>query len=477
MATPVIMPRQGQSVESCIITKWYKKKGVRVEKGDLLFSYETDKASFEEEAGAGGILLGVFFEEGDDVPCLANVCVIGSEDEDIERFRPDLPGATDRGEKPGLDRAGSRVRDSYGSVPEPGISLEAGCKTETRAFPDKSPEGDTQFGTAITDILRISPRARNLALKAGVDYRYANTSGPQGRIVEKNIAALKDSGRIFTFAARDEILAGSLRAPAEGTGLGGRITTEDLDCAVRDDLKQPAAADQALLPYEEIKLSNIRKVIAKTMFRSLSEMAQLTLNTSFDATAILEFRKKVKEGGPKIGLENITINDIILFAVSRTLVNHPDLNAHLVEDRILRFRDVNLGVAVDTARGLMVPTLFKANGKSLDEISREAKCLAKDCQAGTIKRDFLKNGSFTVTNLGVLGIESFTPVINPPQTGILGVNCIVQRPKEADGGFRLYPAMGLSLTFDHRAVDGAPAARFLQELGNNLEYFNALLAR
>ena len=154
------------------------------------------------------------------------------------------------------------------------------------------------------------------------------------------------------------------------------------------------------------------------------------------------------------------------------------MNAHFLEDKIRYFKQVNLGVATDTDRGLMVPTLFGADRLSLNEISVQAKKLIGECRAGTINPDLLKNGSFTVTNLGTLGVESFTPILNPPQTGILGVDTIVQRARQAGNGeIAFYPAMGLSLTFDHRAVDGAPAARFLKDLITNLENFTILLAR
>ena len=178
-------------------------------------------------------------------------------------------------------------------------------------------------------------------------------------------------------------------------------------------------------------------------------------------------------------MEKITLNDIILYAVSRTLAN-PDfraLNANLLSgDQMKYYRHVNLGVAVDTDRGLMVPTIFKADTLSLKEISQTAKKLASECKAGTINPDLLRDGSFTVTNLGSLGIESFTPVINPPQTGILGVNTIVNRVREVNGQLALYPAMTLSLTYDHRALDGAPASRFLHALCQNLENITLLLA-
>lgn len=480
MAVPVIMPKQGQSVESCIITKWHKKIGDRVEAGDVLFSYETDKASFEEEAKVSGILLDVFFEEGDDVLCLTNVCVIGNEGESTEEFRPGLSSGGDK------------------SVPE---NREAGTGTEA----DRADQPKIRPRAQVLDdeTVKISPRAKKLAGKLGVDYRYAAPSGPDGRIIERDIYALRESGLIFTAPAREEHLRNkpsgtdaSALVPNKGTGLGGRITRDDLDTGKRSAAYEQACAaseqktcaasgqnasagsGESIQPlYEEVKITHIRKVIASAMHHSLSSTAQLTLNTSFDATDILEFRRKLKESGKISGSENITINDIIIYAVSRTLPGHKHLNAHFIDDRILYFKNVNIGVATDTEWGLMVPTLFCAERKSLSVISAEVKKLVNACRSRTISPDLLKNGSFTITNLGTLGIESFTPVLNPPQTGILGVNAIVQRVKEVNGEYIFYPAMGLSLTFDHRALDGAPAARFLMDLKNNLENFSNLLAR
>ena len=203
-------------------------------------------------------------------------------------------------------------------------------------------------------------------------------------------------------------------------------------------------------------------------------MAQLTLNASFDATEVMAFRNNLKANGEALGMGNITINDIVLYAVAKTLKNHKDLNAHWLDDIVRIFDNVNLGIAVDTERGLMVPTLMAAETMSLSELSANAKTLIKETQGGSISPDKLSGGTFTVTNLGSLGVESFTPVINPPQVAILGVCAITQRVK-ADGS--VYPAMGLSLTFDHRALDGAPAARFLKELCANLEHFSLLLAK
>jgi len=461
MATPVIMPRQGQSVETCIISKWHKNKGDTVKVGDVLFTYETDKSSFDEESQVEGILLDIFFEEDDEVPVLTTVCVIGNEGENIDEFRPD--GQKSASEAPSA---------------QPEANAEAVSAPAEETVSDALPTAES--AVEVGGRVKISPRAKNLAEKSGVDYLRVQPTGPNGRIIERDIIEAREKGLLVTSAARDEYMKSGLSA-VSGTGLGGRITTGDLAAASTAGTAEAAPAMvSAAAPEEDfvdVKLTNIRKVIAKSMHQSLSTTAQLTLNTSFDATEILAYRKKVKESMEGLGLENITLNDIILYAVSRTILAHKDLNAYFLDDKMRVFNNVHLGIAVDTERGLMVPTLFNANKKSLNEISREAKSLISACQQGTISPDLLKGASFTITNLGALGIESFTPVLNPPQTGILGVNTIVQRVREVKGEYQYYPAMGLSLTFDHRAIDGAPAAKFLKDLKNNLENFSVLLAK
>lgn len=444
VATPVIMPKQGQSVESCIIAKWHKQKGDTVAEGDVLFTYETDKATFEEESKVSGILLDVFFEEGDDVPCLTNVCAIGKEGDDTASLRP------------------------------------GGAPAEAAPAPDApkaaaAPAAPVAATAAAGSSAKISPRARGLAARRGVDPTLATPTGPNGRIIERDVQALVDSGTGFLSAAADGYKPGMV-----GTGIGGRVRVEDLTAAPEaPKAEAPAAAmPAAAVPeVEEVKIPNIRKVIARSMHASLSEMAQLTLNSSFDAAEIMAYRAKVKNNMEALGLANITLNDIVLYAVSRVLKNHRDLNAHFTGDTMRYYNVVNLGVAVDTPRGLMVPTIFGADKMSLNEIAVKSKEVAKACQSGTVSPDLLTGGSFTVTNLGSMGIESFTPVINPPQTGILGVDTITTGVKEVNGELKPYKKMGLSLTFDHRAVDGAPAARFLQELTKVLENFSILLAK
>ena len=445
MAIPVIMPRQGQSVESCIITSWNKKVGDTVEKGEILFSYETDKSSFDEAAPESGKLLAIFHEEGDDVPCLENVCVIGNDGEDAAQFAP----------------AGEAAAPA-----EAAPAAAAEVKAEAPVA-EAAPVAAAEISGA------ISPRARALAEKTGADLLKAAPTGPNGRIIERDVQSLVDRGLTVSGAASAEY-----KTAVEGSGISGKVMLGDLNAPAAPAEAAPAAAAASALPeYEDVKMPNIRKIIAKQMTASLTGMAQLTLNTSFDATKIMDLRKSLKAGGEAMGLPNITINDIILFAVSRVILGHKGVNAHCLEDTIRYFNTVNLGIAVDSPKGLIVPTLFHAEKLSLAALSKEAKGIIKSAQAGSISPDLLKGGTFTISNLGAMGIESFTPIINPPQTAILGVDCITRRLKEVDGEDVVYPAMGLSLTFDHRVLDGADAARFLKDLVQALENFDLLLVK
>ncbi|MBE5816649.1 MAG: 2-oxo acid dehydrogenase subunit E2 [Clostridiales bacterium] len=433
MAVAIVMPKQGNTVESCILSKWYVKVGDKVKIGDLLFNYETDKSTFDEECKNEGEVLALLYEEGEDIPCLLNVMVIGEHGEDISS----LVAASDANTE---------------EVKQEEVKVE--IKEEVVATTAPESAGDKIF---------ISPRARMLADKAKIDVSFATPTGPQGRIIERDIERLIAQGAPTTAGA-----IGKANSSMAGTGIGSRISTGDLTSKVAAVENTPVVPE-----YVDEKLTTIRKTIAKTMHASMSDMAQLTLNTSFDATSILNFRKHLKAVQEENNLPNVTLNDIILFAVARVLTKHTNINAHFIDGTTLRrFNGVNLGIAVDTERGLMVPTLFGANKVSLFDISAQTKALAKSAQAGTISPDLLSGSTFTVTNLGSLGIESFTPIINPPQVAILGVDNITWKIKNGGDKPEYYQAMGLSLTIDHRVVDGAPAARFLQDLCKYLENFD-----
>ena len=405
------MPQQGLTEESSVIAEWYVKEGDAVSVGTPLFAIETGKATFDVESEAAGTVLGIFASEGDDVPIKAPVCVIGEPGEAFER--PSAATAVP---------AGTPASTADTAVPA------------APAAPSVTAPVKTQEGVGFA-----SPRAKAAAERAGIDWHGAIPTGAEGRVIERDIAALAAN-------------RGRAAAPVK-------------------------EAVQVEAEYEIVKNSGIRKVIAQNMHDSLSGMAQLSMTAYFDATEIFAFRAKVKAMGEKLGYPNISINDMILFAVSRTVLDHPLFNAHFSDKETKIFHCVHLGVATNTERGLMVPTLFNAERKSLNTISREAKALSAACRENTIRPEQLTGGTITVTNLGNNDISSFTPVINPPQTAIIGVCSPEYRVRPGkDGEIEMYRAMGISLTFDHRAVDGAPAAAFLHDFCQRLENFSLLLA-
>jgi len=443
MAIPVIMPKQGQSVESCILTGWNKKTGDPVKKGDILFAYETDKASFEAEAEADGILLETFFSDGDEIPVLTNVAVIGQPGESTDEYRPGKSASATSAEK------------------EIGGTIVPATK-------DQAILQDSVL-TGESGSIKISPRARLLASEKGVPLVAIKGTGPEGRIIEQDIHHyLLHHPRMTPMAAAASKQEG-LVIGSSGTGLAGTIATNDL-------LK---AAAQGTEGYSDLVLTPIRKIIAKTMHASLQNSAQLTHHMGADVSRLLETRKKVKAMQEKGFPHNITLNDMICYAVVRALLKHPAVNAHFLGESIRCFSSVHLGLAVDTDRGLMVPTLRNASDLSLTGLSRELKKLADDCRKGSINPDLLvsSSASFTVSNLGNYGVEMFTPVINLPQAAILGVNTITYRPRPGkEHSFEFVPYIGLSLTYDHRAVDGGPATKFLAEVRNEIENFEEDIA-
>ena len=408
MAIPVIMPKQGQSVETCIITRWFKAPGDRVAEGDILFSYETDKAAFEMEAPASGILLEIFFDDGAEVPVLMNVAVIGNPGEEIKSF---YPGNETSPRKKSQDQEEKRDRISSQDTSEKLTS---------------PPSSDNR--------IRISPRAKRLAEEKGINYKDIRGSGPNRRIIISDI---------------ENALAE--RAPSEGI-----VPEENVE-------------------YKEQPLSNVRKLIARSMHTSLQSAAQVTHHMSSDVRRLLDARRKIKvEHASGTGKPDITLNDMICWCVVRALGKFPEVNSHFMGETIRIFSRIHLGFAVDTPRGLLVPVVKNAHELDLLKLSLELKSTADACREGNINPELIQSSaaSFTVSNLGNYGVEIFTPVINLPQVAILGVCTIINRPVDlGNNTFGFVPYIGLSLTYDHRAVDGGPATLFLSEIKGQIENF------
>ena len=454
MANLVVMPRQGNTVESCLILEWKVTEGDKVEKGDILCSVETDKAAIDVESEYSGTVLKILQEADEDVPVLEGIAVIGEAGEDIS----DLVSSPSSG-IPQSDAPQSNVAQSQPEVSQSAKNLAAasGGLDTVSLKPSQDHPGEA-----------ISPRARNLAAAKGVDPSLLSGTGPGGRIIERDIQATLNQRGPASPAAIESFLTEGKTMPKKGSGIGGRIASADL--LERQELTgEPEFTGEAPSgEYTDQPVKSIRKVIAERMRSSLKETAQLTLNSSAPAAKLKAWRSFYKRSGEELGLNGITINDLVLFAVSRLLPIYPQLNAHFLGDTIRTFSDVNLGIAVDTPKGLMVPVINAANRKSLKTISGEVKTLAAACREGSISMDALSGGTFTVTNLGAFGIENFTPVLNAPEVGILGLGNIQLKPVEEGEEITFLPHLGLSLTIDHQAVDGAPGARFLKALSDAL---------
>lgn len=445
MANAIIMPRQGQSVESCIISSWNKNEGDPIKKGDILFSYETDKAAFECESEYEGVLLKRLYGDGDEVPVLKVVAVVGQPGESVAQF---------------IDQPVDEVR--------PASAEKAEASVVTSITPDTVHSGD-QLGTAVGSAsIKVSPRARQRAQSLGISIGNIIGSGPYGRIIEADILAAAEKRSPATPLAKAIAAEGGQFMPEHGTGIGNRVTTNDL---LRE---APVSGEES----EIRKLSNMRKIIAAKMHESLQNSAQLTHHTSADARKMLELRSKAKTAYEKGLSENITINDLVCFAVIRALKKHPMANCHFLGDSIRVFKPVHLGLAVDTERGLMVPVVKNADSLSIQELARQLKEVANSCKKGNVNPELLASdaATFSVSNLGAYGVELFTPVINLPQVGILGVNTIISRPADLGNGvFGFAPYIGLSLTYDHRALDGAPASAFLREIRLEIENLDVVI--
>lgn len=431
MATIVVMPQLGNSVESCIIVEWMIAEGDSVAVDQTLASIETDKSTMEVPSTAEGTVLKILWEEGDEVPVKDPLIIVGEPGEDISGL---VPGGDDAPvEETHIEQTTSR----HGTTPA--------CASERATG-------------------AVSPRARALAASAGLDTAtITEGSGPHGRVIERDVAAAIAAGPVLTSAAR----AAGVSA-TEGTGIGGRVSVADAgrtpEAAPAAPVAAPAGAD---FPGASTTapLRGVRKVVATRMMESLTTTAQLTLNTTANAAGILAMRKKVKNADEALGLNKITLNDLVCFAVSRTLPKYPVFNAHLQDGVLTLFEQVHLGFACDTPRGLLVPVIRSAQALGLKAFSDEAKRLAGGAIDGTIAPDFLSGGTFTVSNIGSFGIETFTPVINLPQTAILGVGAITPRPAvAADGTIGVEQRLNLSLTIDHQVIDGADGARFLADL-------------
>lgn len=475
MAKIVTMPRQGNTVESCILVGWHAKEGDHVSAATVLCEVETDKAVFEVPAGFDGTVLKLLAGEGDDIPVLKPIAVIGEAGEDWSKV-------------PGLDAIVTNTPASAPSAASAGAPAAATTAAQGQALTQAAaaPATAGQPVQGLATAVAVSPRARALADKEAVNASSIAGSGPGGRVIERDVRSALEGRAPLSAAAQAAVRAGAL-APASGSGTGGRALLADIAASApaasatgdTATAKASAAGSSAFPgPFTETPIKSIRKIIAERMRESLGTTAQYTLQASANATRLQALRARLKSSPASLGLSGVTVGDLVLFAVSRVLADHPNCNSLKVGDSVRTFERVHLGLAVDTPRGLMVPVIRNADILSLGQISFEAKRLATACIEGKASPDELAGSTFTVSNLGSFGVEYFTPVINTPEVCVLGVGTILPKPfAGADGSTAFAPAIGLSLTLDHQVVDGAPGARLLRDLVAALADIDLWLAR
>ena len=401
-----LLPKLGMDMEEGAIAKWLKAEGDKIEKGEPIAEIETDKSTVEVESPASGTILKLLIAEGDEVPCGTPAAAIGEPGMTIPTASAPTPKTPEAAPAP------VPAAQQPAAAPAPRPAVTAAAKPAPAAVIN-------------TGRIRVSPRARRLAEKNGVDLRCV-----------------------------------------PGSSFGGRIVERD----VRDFMARPAEAQRVVrVPEETVTpLAGIRKVVAKRMSQSLSEMAQTNTRMDVDMTNMIAFRSQLNAKYAADGVK-VSFVDLLIAACSKALLAHPDANASLLPDGIHRRNFVNVGVAVDTERGLVVPVLKDADILSIAEISRQNRALIDKARTGSLTPDDMSGGTFTISNLGMYEVDSFTAIVNPPETCILAVSRTVDRPVVVNGQIVIRPMMNLCLSYDHRVLDGAPAARFLQESKHNIE--------
>ena len=457
MPHEVLVPPLGQTVDTVTLVTWYKGEGDVVREGELLFAIETDKATLDIEAQASGVLRRVTASEGDDVQALSAIALIVGPEED----------------GPEMEVTGQEVTEKQSAG---GLSPPL----------DRATPGVGRPRASIMERLFVSPRARRLAEAESVPLESLSGTGPEGAIVARDVRAYleRQARRTITPVAERMAKEASLDwRQVQGSGPGGRVTKEDVAAAigeapgaeapvapVAEGITATAAREaQGGRPFNEPSverpLEGIRAIIAERMAESTSRTARVTLMAEADASAMVALREQVTADGFAV-----SYNDLLLYVLGRALREHPALNASLEDHVVRQWKRIHVGLAVDTDRGLLVPVLRDVDEKRLEQLSQDTRDLIERVRTNKLRPEELTGGTFTLTNLGVFGIDAFTPIINLPETAILGVGRIKARPVAEGEQVVVRPMAWLCLTFDHRMVDGAPAARFFQRVVQLIEH-------
>ena len=451
MATKMLMPLLGQTMEEGTIIKWFKNEGEEVKAGEPLLEVMTDKVNMEVEASESGVLLKILAQVDDIIPVQDPICIIGQPGESIDDL---VAGEAKKEEAPA-----AAVEASAPAATAPEVSA-APAAAEGRVF--------------------ASPAAKRVAKEHSIDINAlaGKGTGPNGRVREEDVlnyiaAAPKATPLAGKMAAEMGVKIGAVA----GTGIGGKVTSADVQRAAAPAAPAAAAAP-AVAPTvpaapasigARIPYAGMRKAIGQNVASSKATSPHVTLNIEVDMTEAVRLRKQILDDVEKNFGVRISFTDIIAKAVARAILDKPIVNSSLEGDAIIIHDHVNIGIATAIDTGLVVPVVNDVQAKSLPQISAEIKALVAKARSGKATGNDFKGGTFTITNLGAYGIDTFTPIITPGQSAILGVCAITQKPAVVNGEIAVRSMMNLCLSFDHRVMDGAPAAEYLARLKAILE--------
>ncbi len=421
----ILMPKLGLTMTEGVVVEWRKQPGERVHAGEILFIFESEKAVMDYESPADGILAEILAPAGATVACGESVALLLQEGQPQAKTPLATPAAKSRARELGVD-----WRQLAGRGPDGRVQLQDVVDaTSVTQSPSASPERKPQ----------ASPLARNLASDLGLDLTHVPGSGPRGRIMRADVLA----------AARRALAAASASDQASSA---------------------PRPRYASITP-----LTGVRAVIARRMRESVSSAPHVTLHTEADATSLVAARTQINL--ERANASKISYNALLIAILARVLRERPALNACLLDDEICVYEAINIAMAVDTKRGLVTPVIHNADQLDISAIQQTMDALIARAQAGESPPDDFSAATFTLTNLGMYEIDGFTPIINQPQAAILGVGRIISRPVEQAGGLAFRKMMTLSLSFDHRLIDGGPAAQFLQQVKQLIERPFALMIR
>ena len=455
MAVEVIMPKAGSEMEEGEIVQWFKNEGDHVEEGEVLLEIVTDKVNMEVEAEAAGTLLKILAQAGDVVPVVQTIAWIGEPGEKI-------PGASESGEV---------------------APAETIIEKKVDYTPVKEVEKVDYSG------LRATPAARAYARKKGIDLSKVKGTGPKGRIHKDDVLdyKLNSKVKISPLAERIAKIEGINTESIVGTGPNGKIMKADIMAVLHGAPKVEAAPKAEVAPkapkapkapnenqwgvVETVPMSPMRKVISKRMSESYFSAPTFVVNVEVDMTELLALRKKVVDAIIEETGKKATVTDFISLAVIKSLMKHPYVNASLSSDEkeMYLHHYVNLSIAVGMDSGLVVPVIKGADKMSLKELVVASKEITTKALNGKLKPDEMADSTFTISNLGMYGVKSFVPIINQPNTAILGVSATVPKPVVYNGEVTVRPIMTLTLTADHRVVDGLEGAKFMKTLKEAIE--------